>query len=121
LALDHDSSQIKHVFVSSNLSVDGMHIEAHPSLVMGDQLELALYEESERGPFVLSAVVARDDGHLGWWLRFGGITPEVYDRLTQILDRFPPVMRLNGPDCESGRVALGEVLARKPPGEAELA
>jgi hypothetical protein len=98
-----------------------MHIEAHPSLVMGDQLELALYEESERGPFVLSAVVARDDGHLGWWLRFGGITPEVYDRLTQILDRFPPVMRLNGPDCESGRVALGEVLARKPPGEAELA
>ena len=122
VGLEHDSSQIKHVFVSRDLTVDGMHVEAHPSLVMGEQIDLALYEESERAVLVLSAVAARDDGRGGWWLRFVGVTPEVHERLTQTLDRFPPVTRLDAPDSESGRVVLSQILShRKPSGEDELA
>ncbi|MEE8166689.1 MAG: hypothetical protein V3T64_14070, partial [Myxococcota bacterium] len=63
-----------------------------------------------------------DDGPGGWWLRFVGVTPEVHERLTQALDRFPPVTRLDAPDSESGRVVLSQILShRKPSGEDELA
>ncbi len=121
VALENDSRQVKHVLVSTDLTLDGMHVEAHPSLDMGDRMDLALYSESERATLMLSAVVARDDGRSGWWLRFVGVTPEVRERLTRALHQSPSVLRLDGPDSEMERVALGEVLDPKPPGEDELA
>jgi len=121
VALENDSRQVKHVLVSTDLTLDGMHVEAHPSLDMGDRMDLALYSESECATLMLSAVVARDDGRSGWWLRFVGVTPEVRERLTRALHQSPSVLRLDGPDSEMERVALGEVLDPKPPGEDELA
>jgi hypothetical protein len=120
VALEHRSSQVKHVLVSSDLSVNGMRVEAHPSLALGDQMDLALYEDSEGTPLVLSAVVTRDDGRLGWWCRFVGATPEVREQLLEVLDRFPPVTRLDEPDPESGRVVLGQLIDhRKSSGTTE--
>jgi hypothetical protein len=113
VALEHDSSQIKHLLVSSDLTVDGMRVEAHPSLVIGAQMDLALYEDSMDAPLVIAAVAARDDGRRGWWLRFVGVTPEVHERLTQALVRFPPVTRLDGPDPEPERVVLGQVIVNR--------
>jgi len=112
VALEHGSSQAKHLLVSSDLSVEGMRIEAQPALALEEQLDLALYEDSEGGPLVLSAVVARDDGRRGWWLRFVGVTPDVRGRLERALERFPPVTRLDVELPESGRVVLGQVLVR---------
>jgi hypothetical protein len=111
LALEQDSLEIRHVLMSTDLTVDGMHVEAHPSLVMGEEMDLALYEESDRSSLMVSAVVQRDDGRRGWWLRFIRVTPEVHGRLIQILDRFPPVTSLEGSDSELGRVVLTQVLA----------
>jgi hypothetical protein len=120
VALERRSSQVKHVLVSSDLSVDGIRVEAHPSLALGDQMDLALYENSEGAPLVLSAVVTRDDGRLGWWCRFVGVTPEVREQLLKMLDRFPPVTRLDEPDPESGRVVLGQLIDhRKSSGTTE--
>lgn len=122
VALEHDSSQIKHVLVSSNLNVDGMHIEPHPSVVMGEQVDLAIYEESERTALILSAVVTRNDERKGWWLRFVGVTPEIHERLTQIVGCYPPIECLDRPDSELGRVVLSQMLVQgESPEEDELA
>ena len=110
VALDHDSNQVKHLLVSSDLTVVGMRVEDHPSLALGDQMVLALYENSEGGPLILSAEVARDDGRLGWWIRFTDVTPELRERLSEALNRFPPVTRLDSPDPESGRIILAHVV-----------
>ena len=121
VALEHDSSQIKHVLVSSNLNVDGMHVEPHPSVVMGEQVDLAIYEESERAALILSAVAARDDGRKGWWLRFVGVTPEIHERLTQIVGCYSPIECLDRPDSELARVILSQMLVQeKSPEEDEL-
>jgi hypothetical protein len=112
VALEHQTSRIMHVLISSDLTVDGMRVEAHPSLSIGDQMDLALYENSEGDPLMLSALVARDDGRLGWWLRFVGVTPEAHTRILEALDRFPPVTRLDKPDPESGRVVIGQMIKR---------
>jgi hypothetical protein len=113
VALEHSTSQVRHVLVSSDLSVHGMRVEAHPALALGDQMDLVLYEDSEGAPLILSAEVARDDGRLGWWCRFVGITPEVREQLTSVLDRFPPVTRLDEPEPESGRVVLGQLVVHR--------
>ena len=57
-------------------------------------------------------VVARDDGPAGWWLRFVELSPEVQQRLTQLLGRFPPIARLTGTGPESSRVVLGQVIVQ---------
>ena len=119
VALEHQTSQIKHVLVSCDLTVDGMRVEAHPALSIGDRMDLALYENSEGAPLVLSALVARDDGRLGWWLRFIGVTPEANERILEALDRFPSVTRLDTPDAESGRVVLGQMIERTESDESE--
>ncbi len=120
VALEPGSTQVKHVFVSSDLSVNGVRVEAHPSLALGDQMDLVLYEDSEGAPLVLSAVVTRDDGRLGWWCRFVGATPEVCERLLKALERFPSVTRLGDPDPESGRVVFGQLVNhRKSSGTTE--
>ena len=122
VALEYNSSDVKHVLMSSDLTVDGMRVEPHPSLVMGEQMDLALYEESNRSALILSAVTERDDGRSGWWLRFIGVTPEIHERLIGILDRSPPVTQLARPESEQGRVVFTQVLEQaKPPGEDELA
>jgi hypothetical protein len=111
VALEHGSVRVKHLLVSSDLSIDGMRVEAQPALALDEQLDLALYEDSELDPLLLSARVARDDGRRGWWLRFVGVTPEIEQRLAKALDRFPPVTRLDESDPEACRVILGQVLA----------
>ena len=111
VALEHGSTQVKHVLVSSDLSIEGMRVEYQPSLCLEEHLDLALYEDNEHDPLILSAVVARDDGRAGLWLRFVGVKPEIQDRLARARDRFPPVTRLDHADTESGRVVLGQILA----------
>jgi hypothetical protein len=110
VALEHDSSRVMHVLFSCDLTVDGMRVEAHPALAVGDQLDLALYEDSDGGPLILAAVVARDDGRRGWWLRFVDVSDQARERLAKALDRFPPVTRLEGPESELGRVVLSQVV-----------
>ena len=120
VALEHASSQILHVLVSRDMTVDGMRVEPHPSLAIGHQMDIALYEDSDDEPLILAAVVERDDGRLGWWLRFVGITPEVNQRLTQALDRFPPVASLDGPTPEPERVVLAQIrIEAKPASKIE--
>jgi hypothetical protein len=109
VALEQGSGRVTHVLVSSDLTVDGMQVEAHPSLVIDEQLDLAFFGGTEGIPLIVSAVVARDDGRSGWWLRFVGATPEVHLQLVEALDRFPPITRLDESEPESGRVVLGQV------------
>ena len=100
VALEHGSARVMHLLVSNDLTVDGMRVEAHPSLVLAEQLDLALYEGGESKPLILSAVVARDDGRSGWWISLVAVTPEVLEHLTRILDCFLPLSRLDMPDPE---------------------
>ena len=76
-------------------------------------MDLAIYEESERAALIISAVATRDDGRKGWWLRFVGVTPETHERLTQIVDRYPPIEHLDRPDSEVGRVVLSQMLGEE--------
>lgn len=108
IGLEHDSGRVMHLLVGSDLTVDGIRVEAHPSLALDERLDLALFGGPEGAPLIVSAVVARDDGRRGWWLRFLGITPRIEQHLEDALNRFPPVTRLDE-EQESARVVLGQL------------
>ena len=51
--------------IASDLSAGGMRVEACDTLQLGDELKLALYNDSRRPPVVVRAIVARDDRENG--------------------------------------------------------
>jgi hypothetical protein len=110
VALKEETSAIKHLLVSRDLTVDGMRVEAHPSLALDEEMQLVLYEDTESSPLILTARVARDDGREGWWLRFVNLDEQERERIVRALERFPPVARLDNSDSEPERVVLGQLL-----------
>jgi hypothetical protein len=89
-----------------DLSSGGMRVDRHPELRVGARLRLALYDAAREAPLVVEAVVARDDGPRGFGLQFLSMTPELAQRLEQLVATLPPVERLD--DGEAG--ALGSVV-----------
>jgi hypothetical protein len=79
--------------VGQNLSTEGMLIEPHPDLALGDKLCLALCgAPGER--IVLRAEVVRDDGKAGLALRFDAPPEEVRRQLEALLEGLPTLERL---------------------------
>jgi hypothetical protein len=77
--------------VASDLSAGGMRVEACETLQLGDELKLALYNDSRRPPVVVRALVARDDGENGWMLQFHDLDDHTSANLALLLDSLPEV------------------------------
>lgn len=98
VALDPETHMVKYTLIGRDLSVEGIRVEAHPSLVLNERVYLALYDSSDSEPLTLYAVVARDDGTRGCWLRFPELGPAARERVVQAVTDLPSVERLDQPN-----------------------
>jgi hypothetical protein len=89
LVLDAPTASVKHVLVGDDLSAQGMRVEPHPSIAMGDRLHLAFFDECDPEPLRVVAEAARDDGNLGWMLRFVDLDKEASLRIQRLMRRLP--------------------------------
>ena len=98
VALDPETQAVKYTLIGRDLSVEGIRVEAHPSLVLDEPVYLALYDSSDSEPLTLYAVVARIDGSRGCWLRFPDLGPAARERVVQAIADLPSVERLAEPE-----------------------
>lgn len=89
LALDPEVQRVRHALFGVDLSRDGLRVEPHPELALGDRMRLALYDAACATSVTLDAEVARDDGSHGLWLRFDPPDEAVAQELDRILERSP--------------------------------
>jgi hypothetical protein len=82
-----------------------MRVEREATFALGDELKLAVYGGVGSSPVMLKAVVERDDGEQGWYLRFEALAPAVAKDIGKLLDSLVPI----DPPEGAGRV-LTEVL-----------
>jgi c-di-GMP-binding flagellar brake protein YcgR len=86
IALGEEAAQ---VVVGQDLSAGGMRIEWRDDMNLGDTVELAVYGEAGSVPLILKAEVVRVEPETGVGLRFEKITPEVEQRLGEIVSELP--------------------------------
>jgi hypothetical protein len=96
---------IARVLIGRDLSTAGMRVEREATFALGDELKLAVYGGVGSSPVMLKAVVERDDGEQGWYLRFEALAPAVAKDIGKLLDSLVPI----DPPEGAGRV-LTEVL-----------
>jgi hypothetical protein len=96
------------VLMGRDLSVGGMRIEPNSELEVGTRLELAIYGAAREEPFIVRALVVRNDGEEGVGLRFENVPSGVAVRLESLVASLPSVESLQGTEAD----ALGSVVSR---------
>lgn len=97
LILDALTGKVRHVLVGEDLSPHGIRVEPHPGIVLGDRMQLAFLEEGDPEPVRLQVEAARDDGDLGWLLRFVDLSQEMEVRIQRLLRTLPAVESFGSP------------------------
>ena len=87
--LDAPTTSVTDVLVGEDLSAEGLRVEPHPSITLGDRLHLAFFDECGPDPLRVEAEAARDDGNLGWLLRFVDLDKEVTRRIHRLMRKLP--------------------------------
>jgi hypothetical protein len=95
------------VLLGRDLSREGLRVEAHPLLAVGERVRVSV-AVNEEGPLILGAVVDRDDGPNGVVLRFDSLDEEARPRLESLIHAFPTVESLGPPGDEA--ILLTEVV-----------
>ncbi|HEY5656715.1 MAG TPA: PilZ domain-containing protein [Myxococcota bacterium] len=91
LILDPQTLSVRDVLVGDDLSAQGMRVEPHPSLALGECLQLAFFDECGSEPVRVTAEAARDDGKLGWLLRFVDLDKGVSRQIHRLMRRLPAI------------------------------
>jgi len=107
LALACHSSDVLHTLVGRDLSMDGVRVEAHPSLVLGERMRLVLFDNPGGDPITLHGEVARDDGPRGWWLRFAALDNQARSRVAQAIQSLASIESLESPEPQATWMVLG--------------
>ncbi len=98
------------VLMGRDLSAGGMRVERLADLHVGDRFRLAIYGPSQNDPFLLSAVVARDDGDEGLALLFEDVDPGVAEALEKLVACLPSVESLEEGEMRGLGAVLSEIL-----------
>lgn len=98
--------------VGSDLSKKGMRIRSEPSLGVGHELKLVLYCTASIPRILVKAVVARDDGAGGLFLRFRAISKTATANLDKLLASLPGVESKASDEPGPG-VVVSEVIERQ--------
>jgi hypothetical protein len=110
LVLDGLTDRVADVLVGSDLSSQAIRVEPHPSLALGDRLRLAFLEDGYPDPVKLSVEAVRDDGSLGWLLRFVELTSESELRIQRIMRRLPALESFGSPpEEESNGISFARI------------
>jgi hypothetical protein len=98
-----------YMLMCRDISVGGMRIEPVEGLVVGSRLELAVQLSPREEPFLVDAVVLRDDREQGLALQFAWIAPEDQERLVELLETLPAIEGLQ-PDSQQQGTFLAQRL-----------
>jgi hypothetical protein len=105
--------EIARVLIGRDLSVGGMRVDPHPSLSVGDTLQIAVYARTGEQPVVVSAEVSRDDGDEGHALQFRDLSLTARHCLVRMVESLP-YLEVQEADDEGERVVVSEILDRGP-------
>lgn len=109
------------VLVGRDLSPEGMRVEPHPALAVGDRFSLAIEAGPHIEAIVVKAQVIRDDGERGLALHFEWIESGGEERLAQVVSMLPAIESLgHAPDDGAEASGEGVVLSRLLPGLVRL-
>ncbi len=72
-----------------DLSEGGMRVEPNSELAVGDRLRLAIHPRTE--PFLVEAIVVRDDGAKGMALNFEWVEPGAEENLRALVQSLPMI------------------------------
>jgi hypothetical protein len=100
------------VLVGRDLSMGGMLVEHTPDLALGDRLHLAIYGDPEAEPFLVWAMVARDEGSKGMALVFDEVHPVVGQQLEELVMSLPSVENLQDGEAAAMGTVVTEILER---------
>lgn len=104
------------VLVGRDLSPEGMRVEKHPMLALGDRVRLSICVADE-GPVFVNASAVRDYGEAGVMLRFEAVEPSVRAKLDSLMRGLPEIESL-GPRRD-GAILLTEIVPRPEREEAD--
>lgn len=75
------------VFIGRDISVGGMRVDAHPEIGIGCRVKLALHAGPRSEPLLVNAIVQRDDGDEGIFLRFIDESRSLEREIDQVISR----------------------------------
>jgi hypothetical protein len=100
----------RRVLMGRDLSAGGMRVESMTDLAVGDRFRIAIYGPSQEEPFLLDAVVIRDEGEAGLGLAFENVPEDVAEALEKLVACLPDVESLEDDEvCGLGAV-ISEIL-----------
>ena len=101
------------MLMGRDLSVGGMRTEPHTGLEVGTKLQLAIYGAAREEPFIVRAMVVRNDGDEGVGLRFEYIPGDVAARLESLVASLPSVESLHGTEADGLGSVVSQILERE--------
>jgi hypothetical protein len=99
--------------IGCDLSRDGMRIQPEPGLCLGDELKLAIYGGGGVPAIAIRAVVYRDDGDAGLFLRFRTMAPAIEAKLLKLLESLPILASKEPGEGERPGVVVSKVIERR--------
>jgi hypothetical protein len=101
------------MLIGRDVSARGMRVRPEPSLQLGDELKIALHGQAGVPPIAVRAVVYRDDGAGGLYLRFLTVTEATEAKLETLLAALPSVDGEPSARGPSPGVVVSEVVKRR--------
>lgn len=102
------SESAAYALLGLDVSEGGMRVEANPDLHVGDHLRLAIHPRTD--PFLVEAIVVRDDGERGLALRFEWVEPGAEQNLRSLVESLPMIEVLD--DGELKPSIVSQILPR---------
>jgi hypothetical protein len=100
------------VLMGRDLSASGMRVERAHGIAVGDRFTLALYGPAQHEPFLVHARVVRDDGDMGYGLRFLDVPKETVRELEKLVACLPDVESLEDGETGGLGAVISEILSR---------
>jgi hypothetical protein len=104
VSLAPDVDRVIHTLIGRDLSRDGLRVEAHPLMALGDHIRVGLYDaydDSTGEPLIVNAVVERDDGSRGLLLRFEDTDLATLEQIDRHMKTLTPIESLHTNDGDT--------------------
>jgi hypothetical protein len=108
---DESCEQRCRVLIGRDLSAGGMRIEPTPELQPDDRFQLAIYGPGQPHPFIVQAIVDRDDDAAGIALRFTGVTADIARGLEKLVACLPDIESLEDGESAGLGAVISEILS----------
>ena len=109
LVIESESGRVRDVLVAADLSPQGIRVEPHPSVSMGDVVQIAFSHPEIPNPVAVIAKAVRNDGDLGWLLFFVDVDHASDASIQRLLRVLPAAHSYGSPPPED---PAGVMLAR---------